>query len=220
MPIKPESRKLYPANWPQIRQGILERAGNRCEGSPAHRECRAVNHQPHPETGSRVVLTIAHLDHDPRHNDPHNLAAMCQRCHNKYDAPERAKNRRRTTVGNYMSFENFQKMVGEWADETFPKATPNTIFVHLVREVVELGRDLGITDAGSLKAFHLGMRKGHYPATVSENAADCLLLLLHLAHKHGFSLYEAAGVKNAVNAGRVWGEPDELGVVEHVRYAE
>ena len=31
MPIKPENRKRYPANWKQIRAEILKRAGNRCE---------------------------------------------------------------------------------------------------------------------------------------------------------------------------------------------
>lgn len=56
--------------------------------------CRAENREVHPETGSRVILTIAHLDHDPTHNDETNLRAWCQRCHNTYDAKERAKNRR------------------------------------------------------------------------------------------------------------------------------
>lgn len=31
MPIKPENRNRYPANWPEIRARILARAGNRCE---------------------------------------------------------------------------------------------------------------------------------------------------------------------------------------------
>lgn len=78
----------YPANWKQIRAAILERAGHKCEG------CGAVNHQPHPVTGSRVVLTIAHLDHDPSGTDPARLRAWCQKCHNSYDAPFRAANRR------------------------------------------------------------------------------------------------------------------------------
>lgn len=55
--------------------------------------CQALNHALHPITDAKVVLTIAHLDHDPTNNDPSNLKAMCQRCHNKYDAPTRRKNR-------------------------------------------------------------------------------------------------------------------------------
>ncbi len=46
----------------------------------------------------RIVLTIAHLDHDPRNNDPENLRALCQRCHNRHDAAHRAANRRRTIM--------------------------------------------------------------------------------------------------------------------------
>lgn len=34
MPIKPENRARYPKTWPAIRERILARAGNRCEGSP------------------------------------------------------------------------------------------------------------------------------------------------------------------------------------------
>jgi hypothetical protein len=34
------------------------RAQNKCE------VCGAVNYNPHPETGSKVILTVAHLDHD------------------------------------------------------------------------------------------------------------------------------------------------------------
>lgn len=37
----------------------------------------------------RVVLTVAHLDHQPENCDPDNLRAWCQRCHNTYDAPMR-----------------------------------------------------------------------------------------------------------------------------------
>lgn len=35
---------------------------------------------------SKVVLTIAHLDHVPEHCSDDNLKALCQRCHLAYDA--------------------------------------------------------------------------------------------------------------------------------------
>lgn len=38
----------------------------------------------------RIVLTVAHLDHDPRNCARKNLRAWCQRCHNRYDAKTRA----------------------------------------------------------------------------------------------------------------------------------
>lgn len=93
MPIKPENRARYPKNWKTVvRPSILERASNCCEGSPKFPECRAENGKPHPETGSKVVLTIAHLDHIPEHCEPENLRAWCQRCHLIYDAAHHSKN--------------------------------------------------------------------------------------------------------------------------------
>lgn len=86
MPIKPENRGRSPANWKEIRAAILERADNKCEF------CGIENYA--VRDGSRVVLTIAHLDHTPEHNNPDNLRALCQRCHNRYDAKHRAETRR------------------------------------------------------------------------------------------------------------------------------
>ena len=86
MPIRPENRCRYPADWKAISRRIRhERAGNRCEW------CDAENGEPHPITGSKVVLTVAHLDHTPENCADDNLAALCQRCHNGYDAKERAR---------------------------------------------------------------------------------------------------------------------------------
>lgn len=44
----------------------------------------------------KIVLTIMHLDHDPENWQVKDdrLAAGCQRCHLRYDAPEKAKRRR------------------------------------------------------------------------------------------------------------------------------
>lgn len=105
MPIKPENRSRYPADWKQIRQAKLDSAGHRCEGSPAYPDCRAANGEPHPVTGSRVVLTIGHLDHQPENCEPENLRAWCQRCHLAYDAEHHRQNaavtrRRRSPVAD------------------------------------------------------------------------------------------------------------------------
>jgi hypothetical protein len=95
MPIRPENKARYPANWRQLSRAIRDRGADACEGSPAYPQCRAANGLPHPVTGSRVILTTAHLDHRPENNDPANLRSWCQRCHNTYDAPHRARNRRK-----------------------------------------------------------------------------------------------------------------------------
>lgn len=120
MPIKPENRGRYPANWKEIRARILVRANNRCE------LCRVSNgvtvmrgmakdkgayQLPDGVTYSeknggliclrpfdfigyavKIVLTIAHLDHIPEHCGDDNLKAMCQKCHLTYDAEHHAKN--------------------------------------------------------------------------------------------------------------------------------
>lgn len=94
MPIRPENRARYPHDWKDIVGRIRARGGDCCEGSPIYPDCRAVNGAPHPVTGSKVVLTVGHLDHTPENSDPANLKLWCQRCHNTYDAPTRAANRK------------------------------------------------------------------------------------------------------------------------------
>lgn len=89
MPIKPENKSRYPANWKDIRKDILQRANNKCEF------CGIANYTIKPN-GAKVVLTIAHLDHTPENCDYNNLKALCQKCHNTYDAKHRAETRRRT----------------------------------------------------------------------------------------------------------------------------
>ena len=85
MPIRPEQALRYPKDWKLRSRFVREyRAGNCCEW------CGAKNYEPHPITGSRVVLTVAHVyDHRPEAASLLNLAALCQRCHNRHDAPIR-----------------------------------------------------------------------------------------------------------------------------------
>ena len=90
MPIRAENKARYPADWKAISQAIRRRAANCCEW------CGAENGKPHLITGSKVVLTTAHLDHTPENCDPVNLRALCQRCHLRYDAKHHAANARRT----------------------------------------------------------------------------------------------------------------------------
>ena len=94
MPISKEKRARYPKDWKALSLSIRAREGNRCGGSPDYPDCRAANGAPHPVTGSKVVLTVAHLDHDETSADPNNLRAMCQRCHLNYDREHHARNRR------------------------------------------------------------------------------------------------------------------------------
>jgi hypothetical protein len=126
MPIKPENKARYPANWKEIRTAILARAENRCE------TCRVLNGARiargtgpfadtfqneeaevfDAETGAyiaqvrmgeyqvknmvTIVLTIAHLDHQPENCDPANLRALCQMHHLRHDAAHHAETARNT----------------------------------------------------------------------------------------------------------------------------
>ena len=94
MPISKDMAKRYPADWARRRRFIIEhRAQNRCEW------CGAANREPHPDTGSHVVLTLAHVwDKAPESASLLNLAALCQRCHNRWDAAERQESRIRRQI--------------------------------------------------------------------------------------------------------------------------
>ena len=72
--------KKYPPNWKEIRQRILNRANNCCE------VCGIANYTI-KQNNTKVVLTIAHLDHDAENFDVQDerLKAMCQKCHLSYD---------------------------------------------------------------------------------------------------------------------------------------
>jgi len=115
----------YPPNWKtEIRPRILKRAGNCCEkcgvengavgwrggdGSfvlaPDYAKVKATGGgfyvtgfaDPKDHDGRMViVLTIAHLDHDPENHNVQDdrLAALCQYCHLRYDAAEKARKRK------------------------------------------------------------------------------------------------------------------------------
>lgn len=49
-----------------------------------------------PTKPIKIVLTIAHLDHDITNNDPANLKALCQKCHLNYDKDQHRGNSRAT----------------------------------------------------------------------------------------------------------------------------
>lgn len=132
MPIKPENKNRYPANWKsEIVPRIRQRSGDRCEkckvpnhaiilrgeynGKPAYQnddgeifDAETSQHLGDDYVGEiakddysvaiRVVLTVAHLDHNPENCSDENLRHWCQRCHNQYDAPHRANTRRQASA--------------------------------------------------------------------------------------------------------------------------
>lgn len=124
MPIRPENKARYPADWKQIRGRILARAGNCCErckapnltmvarGEGRHAgtymtdDAEVIDAETGENLGQcrmsdygvermvRIVLTIAHLDHTPENCSDDNLRAWCQRCHLRYDQQHHVESRR------------------------------------------------------------------------------------------------------------------------------
>ena len=127
MPVKPENKALYPADWDAISRAAKERAGWRCQhpgctarqyavgfwwrnGSrwdwlelrpPAESYAQArqlaanenfTRHGDGPAADKIIVivLTTAHLLHDPRDCSPEALAVLCQRHHLAHDARHHA----------------------------------------------------------------------------------------------------------------------------------
>lgn len=108
-PIREENRKRYPPDWKAISLSIRERAGWRCEcagecGHPHDGRCERVHGQRLRQryeidgsvVWSRVVLTVAHLDHTPENCADDNLKAMCNACHLRYDREHHAHTRSET----------------------------------------------------------------------------------------------------------------------------
>jgi len=104
MPIRPENAKRYPDDWKAISLAIKERAGWRCEckgecGRGTHDgRCPNLHGEAAYGTGSKVILTTAHLDHTPENCGPENLKAMCQGCHLHYDKEHHAQTAYRTRM--------------------------------------------------------------------------------------------------------------------------
>lgn len=100
MPIHPENRDRYPADWKEVSTRIKERAGYQCEcagecGLHPGKRCEERHGEDAKYANGTIVLTTAHLDHTPENCDDSNLKAMCQRCHLRYDREHHYQSRKR-----------------------------------------------------------------------------------------------------------------------------
>lgn len=108
----PIDYKKYSPDWKKIRAEILDRECDCCKfcgienyaigyraGQGEFIGLSRMESEAWSEDGKkqiRIVLTVAHLDHDITNNDHDNLAALCQRCHLRYDSKHHAKNSKAT----------------------------------------------------------------------------------------------------------------------------
>ncbi len=84
----PINYKDYPDNWKSIISRLKQKADNKCE------LCDAENYNAHWKTGSKVVLTVHHIN--GKNNNDYNLIVLCQRCHLRLDLEKHIKNRQKS----------------------------------------------------------------------------------------------------------------------------
>ena len=99
--------------------------------------------------------------------------------------------------------------ISEWSDKTFGGQRNPAIAHHLLKEVKELIAEFDSPEEMPDKYLSIRME-----------FADCFMLLLDSATHAGITANELLQVtkeKLEINKNRKWGEPDENGVVEHLR---
>lgn len=118
VPIRASEKARYPADWPAISRRIRERSGGQCEcegecglhrTNPGPRRCTERHGEPAQWAKGRVVLTVAHLNHDPSDCRDENLKAMCQRCHLRYDVEHHQRNAAQTRRAKLRNLEMFEE---------------------------------------------------------------------------------------------------------------
>lgn len=108
VPIRPELKMFYPAEWRSIVRDVKSRAGGKCEfcAAPDRTFIRRsvanpvrwvpslsvpVGEELRYRPSIFVVLSAAHRDHRLVDHSLGNLVALCQRCHTMYDRPSVGK---------------------------------------------------------------------------------------------------------------------------------
>ena len=101
-------RADYPNNWGLLSRYVRSiRAQWRCEcmgecglhrTHPGPRRCVEEDRVPAVYAQGMVVLTVAHLCHDPACSNLDHLRAMCNRCHLRYDVEHHKKNAARSRL--------------------------------------------------------------------------------------------------------------------------
>jgi len=117
MPIQKSEAARYPKDWKAISARIKARSGGRCEcqgecglhrTTPGPRRCEERQGEPAQWAKGRVVLTVAHLNHQPEDCTNENLKAMCQRCHLRYDSTHHQRNAAATRRAKKQNRELFE----------------------------------------------------------------------------------------------------------------
>lgn len=101
-----------------------------------------------------------------------------------------------------MTEEQFEQ-ISKWQTETFGQATAMSKINHLIEEICELQEDLRENKLSKTLEF-----------------ADCFILLFGAAASDGMTyedICNAIEEKMSINRKRKWGNPQENGVVNHIK---
>jgi len=87
----PMNKKDYPVNWKELSAETRKKAGNKCElcGKP---------NGSLSDRGTKVVLTVHHIDGNKLNNKPLNRIALCQKCHLRLDLAHHIEEAQKTRL--------------------------------------------------------------------------------------------------------------------------
>jgi len=83
-------RRLYPQRWRELAYSLKAQAGWRCQRCKKAHGDKTYNRHGNE---CRVILSVAHLDHDVR-NPQARLAVLCLQCHIAYDMSRMQRGRK------------------------------------------------------------------------------------------------------------------------------
>lgn len=84
--MSPMDRRNYHPNWDGISDAIIQAADHRCELCGAQAGTFSIR-------GGYIVLTVHHIDGNPKNNSRQNLIALCQLHHLRLDRGLRSSRR-------------------------------------------------------------------------------------------------------------------------------
>lgn len=106
----------------------------------------------------------------------------------------------------------FQDEVGEWGKKTFDPTDQLTNYEFAKGRINHF-----LKESEELKEEFLKHPYPQFMNNMGSELADCFLLLLHISDLMYFDLLKEARKKMEINRKRKWKEPDEFGVIEHIK---
>jgi len=111
----PIDKNKYPLEWKKIVAKIARRSGGRCECTgecglhTTTGRCTERNGERAKYAQGMIILTTAHLCHDPACEDTNHMKHCCQRCHLRIDVEEHRQHARETRRNKKATYDLIEK---------------------------------------------------------------------------------------------------------------